>query len=93
LARRPLTGLLYQPLMIDDDVCIRVGHKAGPCTATFNDIDDDECGAVGGMRIDRGNGSTRRKPTTVTLCPPQIPHDLTWARTRADAVGSRRLTA
>jgi hypothetical protein len=25
------------------------------------------------------------------LCPPQIPHDLTWARTRAAAVGSQRL--
>jgi hypothetical protein len=29
----------------------------------------------------------------VPLCPPQIPHDLTRARTRAAAVGSRRLTA
>jgi hypothetical protein len=27
------------------------------------------------------------------LCPPQIPHDLTWDRTRAAAVGSQRLTA
>jgi hypothetical protein len=43
LARRPLIGLLYQPLMIDDD----------------------ECGAVGGMRIGRGNRSTRRKPVPV----------------------------
>jgi hypothetical protein len=24
-------------------------------------IDDDECGAVGGMKIGRGNGSTQRK--------------------------------
>jgi hypothetical protein len=54
---------------------------------------DDECGAVGGMRIDRGNRSTRRKPALMPLCPPQIPHDLTWARTRAAAVGSWRLTA
>jgi hypothetical protein len=69
LVRRPLTGLLYQPRMID------------------------ERGAVGGMKIGRGNRSTRRKPATVPLCPPQIPHDLTWARTRAAAVGSRRLTA
>jgi hypothetical protein len=53
----------------------------------------DECGAVGGKRIGRGNRSTRRKPAPVPLCPPQIPHDLTWARTRAAAVGSRRLTA
>jgi hypothetical protein len=54
---------------------------------------DDACGAVGGMRIGRGNRSTRRKPTPVPLCPPQIPRDLTWARTRVAAVGSRRLTA
>jgi hypothetical protein len=45
LVRRPLTGLLYQPRMIDDD----------------------ECEAVGGMRIGRGNRSTRRKPARATL--------------------------
>jgi hypothetical protein len=55
--------------------------------------DDDECGAVGGMRIGRGSRSTRRKPAPVPFCPPQIPHDLTWARTRVAAVGSQRLTA
>jgi hypothetical protein len=55
-------------------------------------MDDDECGAVGGMRIGRGNRNTRRKPAPVPLCP-QIPHDSTWARTRAAAVGSRLLTA
>jgi hypothetical protein len=54
--------------------------------------DDDECGAVGGMS-DSGNRSTRRKPAPFTLCPPQIPHDLTWARTWASADGSRRLIA
>jgi hypothetical protein len=69
LARRPLTGLFYQPRMIDD-----------------------ESGAVGGMRIGRGNRSTRRKSASVPLYPPQIPHDLIWARTVAAAVGSRRLT-
>jgi hypothetical protein len=31
---------------------------------------DDECGTVGGMRIGRGNQSTRRQPTQVPLCPP-----------------------
>jgi hypothetical protein len=56
-------------------------------------IDDDERGAVGGMRIGRGKRSTRKKPTPVPLCPPRIPHDLTWARTRAAGVGSQRLTA
>jgi hypothetical protein len=29
-------------------------------------VDDDECGAVGGMS-GRGNGSTRRKPVLVPL--------------------------
>jgi hypothetical protein len=54
---------------------------------------DDECGAVGGMRFGRGNRSTWRKPAPVALCSPQIPHDLTRARTRAAAVGSQRLTS
>jgi hypothetical protein len=44
--------------------------------------DNDECGAVGGMRIGRGNRSTRKKPAPVPLYPPQILHDLTWVRTR-----------
>jgi hypothetical protein len=30
-------------------------------------IDDYECGAVGGMKIGRGNRSTRRKPATAPL--------------------------
>jgi hypothetical protein len=34
------------------------------------------CGAFGGMRIGKGNRSTRRKPAPVPLCSPQIPHDL-----------------
>jgi hypothetical protein len=33
------------------------------------------------------------KLAPLPLCPPQIPHDLTWVRTRAAVVGSRRLTA
>jgi hypothetical protein len=45
------------------------------------------------MTIGRGNWRTRKKPTLVPLLPPQIPHDLTWARTRAAVVGSWRLTA
>jgi hypothetical protein len=39
----------------------------------------------------QGNLSTRRKAAPVPLCP-QMPHDLTWGRTPAAAVGSRRLT-
>jgi hypothetical protein len=56
-------------------------------------MDDDDYGAVGGLRIGRGNRSTRRKPAPVPLCTPKIPHDLTWDRTRAAAMGSQRLTA
>jgi hypothetical protein len=56
-------------------------------------IDDDEYGAVGGMRNGKGNQSTQRKPPTVPLCSPQIPHDLTLAQTRAAEAGSFRLTA
>jgi hypothetical protein len=39
--------------------------------APNNDDDDDECGAVGGMRIGRGNQSNRRKPAPMPL----IPHE------------------
>jgi hypothetical protein len=38
---------------------------------------DYEDGEFGGMMIGGGNRSTRRKPTPVPLCSPQIPHDLT----------------
>jgi hypothetical protein len=55
------------------------------------DNNDDGCGAVGGMS-GRGNRSTRRKPAPVPLCPPQIPHELNLARTRATKVGSQRLS-
>jgi hypothetical protein len=49
-------------------------------------IVDDECVPVSGIRIGRGNGSILRKPVLAPLCPSQIPHYLTWARTRATAV-------
>jgi hypothetical protein len=38
---------------------------------------DYEDGESGGMMNGRRNRSTRRKPTPVPLCPPQIPHDVT----------------
>jgi hypothetical protein len=52
----------------------------------------NEYGTVGGMRIGRGNRSTRRKHSSVPLSPLQIPRDLTWNRTWTAAMGSRRLT-
>jgi hypothetical protein len=44
-------------------------------------IDEGGCGAIDGMKIDRGNRSTRRKPALAPFCPPQIPHDQTRVRT------------
>jgi hypothetical protein len=76
---------------------VGVGVQLGPLgTAATNrpivpapgDYDDEK---IGGM-IGRGNRSTRRKPTSVQLCPPQTPH-AAWTRTQAAAVGSQRLTA
>jgi hypothetical protein len=54
-----------------------------PRTMMDDDHDDDDCGAVGGMRIGKGNRITGRIPAAFPLCPPQIPHDLTGARSRA----------
>jgi hypothetical protein len=54
-------------------------------------IDEDDCGAIGGMKIGRGNLSTRRKPAPAPLCPPQIPHDQTRART-PDRCGGKPAT-
>jgi hypothetical protein len=44
-------------------------------------INEDDCGAIGGMKIGRANRSTRRKLAPAPLSPPQIPHDQTRART------------
>jgi hypothetical protein len=55
-------------------------------------VDDrmiNECGEIDGMRIGREDRSSRRKSASVPLCSLQIPHDLTWDRTRVAAVGSR----
>jgi hypothetical protein len=42
-------------------------------------IDDGDYGVIGGMKIGKGNRSTRSKPAPMPLCPPLIPHDLPWA--------------
>jgi hypothetical protein len=59
-----------------------------PIVPAPGDYDDGE---IRGM-ISRGNRSTQRKPAPMQLCPPQTPH-AARTRTRAAAVGSRRLTA
>jgi hypothetical protein len=56
-------------------------------------IDEGDCETTGGMKIGRGNRSTRRKPAPAPLCPPKIKYDQTRARTRAAAVGGLRLNA
>jgi hypothetical protein len=55
-------------------------------------MDDDEYDAFGWMRTGRGNRNIRREPASMSLCPPQIPLDLTRARTRAAALGNWRST-
>jgi hypothetical protein len=52
-------------------------------------IDDGDCG----MKIGRENWRNQRKRAPVPLCPPQIPHEQTGARTQATTVGSQLLTA
>jgi hypothetical protein len=84
--------------MLDNFFVVLSGAKLSPlyCDHYWSIVpapDDGDCGAVSGMKIGRRNRSTRRKPASVPLCSPQIPHDLTWARTWAATVGSRQLTA
>jgi hypothetical protein len=45
-----------------------------PTSPAPGDYDDGE---FGGMKIGRGNRSTRRKPAPTPICPPQIPLDQT----------------
>jgi hypothetical protein len=58
-----------------------------PIVPVPGDYDD------GGIKVGRGNRSTRRKPAPAPICPPQIPLDPSRARTQAAEVGSLRLTA
>jgi hypothetical protein len=50
--------------------------------APDDDDDDDgggggDYGAIGGMKIGKGNQSIQRKCAPMPLCPPQIPYVLT----------------
>jgi hypothetical protein len=48
---------------------------------------DDDYGAICRMPIDRGKQSNWIKPASMSLCPPQISHVLTRARTWTAVVG------
>jgi hypothetical protein len=45
-------------------------------------IDDGDSGAICGTKIGRGNLSTERKRAPMQICPSQIAHDETRARTQ-----------
>jgi hypothetical protein len=47
----------------------------------------DSYGAVGGIRMRKGNPSTWRKPAPLTICPLQIPYYLIWDGTQAAMMG------
>jgi hypothetical protein len=57
-----------------------------PIVPAPGDCEDGEF--FGGMKIGRGNRSTRRKPAPAPLCLPQIPLDHNRDRTQAAAVAS-----
>jgi hypothetical protein len=78
---------------------VRGGVQLGPLGTAATDWHvvhapgDYDDGEFGGMKIGRGNRSTRRKRAPAPLCPPQTSLDQTRDRTRAAAMGSQRLTA
>jgi hypothetical protein len=53
--------------------------------------DDDDCGAVGGLRISKGKGSTGSTPAPVPHCSPKVPYDrgLRHYSTSRKVAGSR----
>jgi hypothetical protein len=61
-----------------------------PIVSAPGDCDDGE---FGGMKIGRGNRSTRRKSCSSAILSTTNPTCHTRARTRAAAVGNYRLTA
>jgi hypothetical protein len=50
-------------------------------------IEDGDCGAISGIKIGRGNQSTRRQPAPAPICPSQIPGDHTRAQIQVTAMG------
>jgi hypothetical protein len=38
--------------------------------------------SIGGMKLTGENEVLEEKPVPVSICPPQIPHGMTWGRTQ-----------
>jgi hypothetical protein len=71
---------------------LRTAATKGPIALPADD--DIWVWILAGMMILIGNTQELgENPVPVSLYPPQIPHELIRARTRASAVGGRRLTA
>jgi hypothetical protein len=83
-------GNRTQDLWICSQKLWPLDHRGGH---NVSDTIINEYEALGGMRIGRENWNAQRKPVLVSLCSPQISHDLKWDRTRVAAVRSRRITA
>jgi hypothetical protein len=77
--KHPVLGELTVVLswLLNDAVSVKTAALDGRMVS--------ECVTVGGMKIDRGNQSSERKPSPVPLSPLQIQHDLildcTWTGT------------
>jgi hypothetical protein len=74
---RPLKGGALSPVLPELSFLICAVGTAATTGLLYQHrmIDEGDCGEIGGMKIGRGNRSTRRKPAPAPLCPPQIPHD------------------
>jgi hypothetical protein len=69
--------------LFNDAVSIKTIHVYSVSDRMIN-----ECGAVDGMRTDRGDRNTLRRPISMSLCPSEIPYDLIEAGpSRCEAVG------
>jgi hypothetical protein len=75
----------YAPCVGWSPYWVRSGRR--PLLAYYTCPSDCDDGEFGGMKIGRGNRSTRRTPAPAPLYPPQIQLDQTRARTPAAAVG------
>jgi hypothetical protein len=71
----------------------RLSLNRGHRRACFSPPDDMSMDSHSGMILTGEIEELGEEPTLVPLCPPQIPHGVTLARTRASALRGRRLSA